>query len=101
MLFEKLVYRSMLGIRLLLRGLDGSRVARSLTLHGSRTLYRSAIIFILRCGPEGHDLLVAQRHQRIHLGGTAGGHITGEGSDRDEHPGDGSHGHRIMRADVV
>ena len=49
----------------------------------------------------GIRLLVAQRHQRIHFGGTSGGHITGEGGDCDEHRGDGSHGHRIVRADVV
>jgi hypothetical protein len=49
----------------------------------------------------GIRLLVAQRHQWIHFGGTSGGHITGEGGDCDEHRGDGSHGHRIVRADVV
>src|SRR5438128_185344 len=46
-------------------------------------------------------LLVAQRHQWVHFGGTAGGHVTSEGCDSDENRGDGSHRHRTARADIV
>ena len=50
----------------------------SLAATATRNIRSLERIFILRCGPKGHELLVTQGHYRIYLRGAAGGDVTGE-----------------------
>jgi len=51
---------------ILVRGLKKrARVSRSLSPHGSSNLSPLNHLFILRCGPKDHDLLVSKRRHRI------------------------------------
>lgn len=61
---------------ILVRGLKKrARVSRSLSPHGSSNLFQFNPLFILRCGPKDHELLVPQRLNRIDGSGAACWHV--------------------------